>query len=224
MIEFPANGRSGVGYLAVPQTGSGPGVVVIQEYWGLVPHIKDLCDRFAAAGFTALAPDLYHGNAATEPDEAGKYMMALEIGKASKDMSGAVDELVSRTGSPKVGVVGFCMGGGLALVLAAARPDVVAAVAPFYGVIPWPEAAPDYSAVTAALQGHYAEFDDFAPPTASRALESRLVELGKEVEFFIYPGTHHAFFNDTRPEVYDADASRQSWDRLVPFLHEHLDA
>ena len=224
MIEFPSNGTSGSGYLAMPQAGTGPGVVVIQEYWGLVPHIKDLCDRFAAAGFIALAPDLYHGKAATEPDEAGKFMMALELKKAAKDMSGAVDELLIRSGLPKVGVVGFCMGGGLALVLGAARPDAVGAVAPFYGVVPWPEATPDYAVISAAVQGHYAENDDFAPPPASRALETKLAEMGKDVEFFIYPGTHHAFFNDTRPEVYDADASRQSWDRLIPFLHEHLDS
>ena len=224
MIEFPSNGTSGIGYLATPPTGDGPGVVVIQEYWGLVDHIKDLCDRFAAAGFTALAPDLYHGKVASEPDEAGKYMMAMEIQRASKDMSGAIDELLKRTKRSKVGVVGYCMGGGLALVLGAARPDSVAAIVPFYGLIPWPEAAPDYSAISGAIQGHYAQRDDFAPPAASRALESKLMELGKEVEFFVYPGAHHAFFNDTRPEVYDGEASRQAWDRLVPFFHEHLGA
>ena len=224
MIEFPSNGKPGTGYLAVPQTGSGPGVVVMQEWWGIVPHIKDVCDRFAAAGFTALAPDLYHGKVTTEPDEAGKYMMALEVGRATKDMSGAVDELVRRTGRAKVGAVGFCMGGGLALALAVARPDAVAAVAPFYGVIGWPEAAPDYASMTAAVQGHYAERDDYAAPPASRALEAQLKDLGKEVEIFIYPGTQHAFFNDTRPEVYDAGASRQAWERVIPFFHRHLDS
>lgn len=222
MIEFPSNGKSGIGYLATPTNGNGSAVVVIQEWWGLVDHIKDVCDRFAASGFMALAPDLFDGQKSREPDEAGKYMMALEIGAASKKMSGAVDELLRRTGSLRVGVVGFCMGGGLALVLAANRPDAVAAVAPFYGVIPWPEAVPDYTKMFAAVQGHYAEHDDFSPPSVSRALESHLTELGKDVELFIYPGTHHAFFNDTRPEVYDADASVQAWDRLVPFLQEHL--
>ncbi|CAG4924611.1 unnamed protein product, partial [Acidithrix sp. C25] len=222
MIEFPSNGTNGVGYLATPTTSNGKAIVVIQEWWGLVDHIKDVCDRFAALGYLALAPDLYHGKVATEPDEAGKYMMALEIDKFAKDLSGAVDELMVRAETSKVGVVGFCMGGGLALVLAANRPDAVGAVAPFYGVIPWPEAAPDYSAITASIQGHYAEIDDFAPPKVSRGLERSLVELGKDAEFFVYPNTEHAFFNDARPEVYDAAASNQAWDRLIPFLEESL--
>src|SRR5438552_5825365 len=118
MVEFPSNGTSAEGYLATPAGGSGPGVVVIQEWWGLVPHIKDVADRFAAAGFVALAPDLYHGESTTEPDEAGKKMMAMNIEKAAKDMSGAVDAVAERSSNAaKIGVVGFCMGGGLALLL-----------------------------------------------------------------------------------------------------------
>ena len=222
IIEFASNGSTDTGYLAVPETGSGPGVVVIQEWWGLVPHIRDVCDRFAAAGFTALAPDLYHGVVTREPDDAAKAMMGMEISKVAKDMSGAVDELVRRSGRAKVGVVGFCMGGGLALVLASQRPDAVAAVAPFYGVVPWAEAAPDYAQISGAVQGHYAEKDHSAPPEVVRELEEKLRSLGKEAEFFIYPGTDHAFFNDTRP-VYDAEASRQAWDRLIPFFTESLE-
>src|SRR5580698_2822421 len=126
LIEFDSNGDKASGYLAVPPSGQGPGVIVIQEWWGLVPHIKEVADRFAAEGFVALAPDLYHGRQVTEPDEAGKEMMALQMPKATKDMSGAVDELLTRSTGDHVGVVGFCMGGGLALLLAAARPDAVA--------------------------------------------------------------------------------------------------
>src|SRR5271165_3558625 len=123
LIEFPSNGDADRGYLARPEGGSGPGVLVIQEWWGLVDHIKDVCDRFAAEGFLALAPDLYHGAKTVEPDEAAKAMMALRLDQAGRDMSGAVDEVARRSGSDSVGVVGFCMGGGLALMLASQRPD-----------------------------------------------------------------------------------------------------
>ncbi len=211
MVTFKSNGHTCDGYIA----GSGPGVLVIQEWWGLVPHIKDVVDRFAAAGFTALAPDLYHGESSTEPDGAGKLMMALNIEQAAKDMSGAIDLLQDRTGSEKVGVVGYCMGGGLALVVASKRPDAVAACAPYYGVIPWASAQPDLAAVAATVVGEYAEHDDFANPEATRALEAALRDLGKDATMHIHAGTHHAFFNDARPEVYDAAASAAAWDRTI---------
>src|SRR3954469_13413784 len=163
IVEFPSNGTTGQGYLATPSSGSGPGVVVIQEWWGLVPHIKDVCDRFAAEGFTALAPDLYHGQSTTEPDEAGKLMMALNIDEAAKDMGGAVDYLKASDAvrGEGVGVVGFCMGGGLALLLATQRPDDIKACVPFYGVIPWESASPDWSKLDCPVQGHFAEQDEF---------------------------------------------------------------
>jgi carboxymethylenebutenolidase len=222
LIDFPSNGSTASGYLATPASGSGPGVVVIQEWWGLVDHIKDLCDRFAEAGFVALAPDLYHGKTASEPDEAGKEMMAMQMGQAAKDMSGAVDEVVRRSSVDHVGVIGFCMGGGLAMVLATQRPDAVSAVIPCYGIIPWAEAQPDYSAMSAALLGHYAEKDGFFTPEAAEALGEQLRDLGKEAEIIVYPGCDHAFFNDTRPEVYDADASALLWERSIDFLHAHV--
>ncbi len=224
MIEFQSNGSTAGGYLAVPERGSGPGVVVIQEWWGLVDHIKDVCDRFAAAGLAALAPDLYHGQkvAPGEPDEAGKAMMALKMDAAARDMSGAVDELLRRSSGDKVGVIGFCMGGGLALVLATQRPDAVAAVVPCYGVIPWPDAQPDYSAMSAAVLGHYAGKDDFFTPEAANALAEQLRSMGKSVEIVIYPDADHAFFNDTRPEVYDREAAGALWDRTLEFFSEHL--
>ncbi len=218
MVTFKSNGHTCDGYIA----GSGPGVLVIQEWWGLVPHIKDVVDRLAAAGFTALAPDLYHGESSTEPDGAGKLMMALNIEQAGKDMSGAVDLLLERTGASKVGVVGYCMGGGLALVVAARRPDAVAACAPYYGVIPWASAQPDLSSITAAVVGEYAEHDDFANPEATRALEAQLRDLGKDATMHIHPGTHHAFFNDARPEVYDAAAAAEAWDRTTALFQRAL--
>ena len=218
MVTFKGNGDTCDGYIA----GSGPGVLVIQEWWGLVPHIKDVVDRFAAAGFTALAPDLYHGEASTEPDGAGKLMMAMNIEQAAKDMSGAVNLLQERTGHGKVGVVGYCMGGGLALVVAAHRPDAVKACAPYYGVIPWPTAQPELSAIDAAIEGEYAEFDDYAGPEASAALQAQLRGLGKTATLHVHAGTHHAFFNDSRPEVYDAAAATEAWARTVTLLRTTL--
>ena len=219
MVEYPSNGSTGEGYLAGEH---GAGIVVIQEWWGLVDHIKDVCDRFAAEGFVALAPDLYHGRHTREPDEAAKAMMAMRMDGAAKDMSGAVDELRRRTGRDAVGVIGFCMGGGLALVLATQRPDAVKAVVPCYGVIPWPDAQPDYSRLEAAVEGHYAERDESASPDAVRALESQLRGLGKKVTMVIHPGTDHAFFNDSRPEVYDAKEAAELWRSALAFFHEQL--
>jgi carboxymethylenebutenolidase len=219
MVEFTSNGGTAKGYLA---DGGGPGIVVIQEWWGLVPHIQDVAERFAAEGFTALAPDLYHGEEATEPDEAGKLMMAMNIEQAAKDMSGAVDLLLERTGRDAVGVVGFCMGGGLALVLACLRPDAVKAVAPFYGIIPWSTAEPDWSRLDAKVEGHYAEKDAYFTPEKVRELEARLSDLGKDVTFHIHPDVDHAFFNDTRPEVHDPAESAAAWQATLTLFRETL--
>ena len=224
-VEFPSNGATGGGYLAPAHEGAGLGVVVVQERWGLVDHIVDVCDRFAAEGFTALAPDLYHGRTVPngEPDEAAKALMAMDLERAARDLSGAVDFLQAHDAvrGHGVAVVGFCMGGGLALWLAALRPDSVRAAVPFYGIAP-DGAEPDWSALTAAVEGHFAEDDDRASPEAVTALEKRLTELGKEVRVFTYPGTSHAFFDDTRPEFYDEDAARQAWVRTLEFLRAKL--
>ncbi len=219
LVTFKSNGGTCDGYIAGD---SGPGVVVIQEWWGLNDHIKDVVDRFAAAGFVALAPDLYHGASATEPDGAGKLMMALNLGEAGKDMSGAIDLLQQRTGLSNVGVVGFCMGGGLALVASCQRPDAVAAVAPFYGLIPWASAQPDWSALTAKVEGHYAANDAFFTPDNAAALQAQLRDLGKDATLHVYPDTDHAFFNDTRPEVYDAAASALAWERTLALFRTTL--
>jgi carboxymethylenebutenolidase len=225
-VTFSSNGGQAQGYLAVPAAGSGPGVVVIQEWWGLNDQIKEVCDRFANEGSVALAPDLYRGKSTSPPkeDEAGQLMMALNIEQAAKDMAGAIDYLRGHdavTGDG-VGVTGFCMGGGLALWLATLRPDAVKAVVPYYGVIPWPAAQPDYSKLRAALQGHYAENDDFADPESVRKLEEELKGLGKDVEFYIYPGVGHAFTNHHRPDVFHEEHSQTAWQRTVEFFREHL--
>jgi carboxymethylenebutenolidase len=223
-VTFPSNGTAGQGYLALPASGRGPGVVVLQEWWGLNDQIREVCDRFASEGFVALAPDIYRGVVTREPDEAAKLMMALNIEQAAKDMVGAVDWLTAHDAvtSTGVGVTGYCMGGGLALWLATLRPGVVTAVVPHYGVIPWPAAQPDYTMMTAKLQGHYAENDDFAGPPAVAALEEQLSGAGKEYEFYVYPGTEHAFTNHHRPEVFDEEHAETTWTRTLEFLRANV--
>lgn len=225
MVEFPSNGTSGTGYLAESTSGSGPGVLVIQEWWGLVPHIKDVVDRFAGEGFTALAPDLYRGETTTEPDEAGKLMMALNMEQAAKDLRGAVGHLTASdaVSTEGVGVIGFCMGGGLALVVACDQPDDVVACAPYYGLIPWEHAAPDYSRLSGPVHGHYAERDEFFGPALARALEDELREtFHKEAVLEVHPGVDHAFFNDTRPEVYDPTQAARAWAETISFFRSAI--
>ena len=221
MVKFPSNGHEGQGYLATPESGSGPGVIVIQEWWGLVPHIKDVADRLAGEGFVALAPDLYNGKTTSDPDEAGKLTMEMNIDEAARDMSGAVDFLIgldAATGE-RVGCVGFCVGGGLSMYLAGSNSNIGACVI-YYGVLPMTQA--DNANIQAPILGHYADNDDFLKVDAVRQLESDLKGLGKDVEFHIYEGTEHAFFNDSRPEVYKAEASAQSWERTLAFFNKHL--
>ncbi|HMJ77958.1 MAG TPA: dienelactone hydrolase family protein, partial [Iamia sp.] len=210
------------GYLAKPAAGAGLGLLVIQEWWGLVPHIKDVCDRFAAEGFVALAPDLYRGVTTTEPDEAGKLLMALNLQQAAKDMSGAVDEVASRAGSDRVGVTGFCMGGGLALVLAAERPAAFSICVPWYGLIPWEHAQPDWSNVQAKVRGIFAEQDGFFGPDKARQLEADLIAADVDAQIRIFAGVDHAFFNDTRPEVHDPEVSAQAWEHCLTNLRAEL--
>jgi len=137
MVEFSSNGHRTEGYLAIPVSGDGPGIVVLQEWWGLVDHIKSVCDRFAGEGFVALAPDLFHGKSTKSPDEAGKFMMALRIDEAEKDLAGAVEYLLKlkEVSSAKAATIGFCMGGALSLY-AASKNSKVGACIVFYGVHP----------------------------------------------------------------------------------------
>jgi carboxymethylenebutenolidase len=226
ITEYPSNGGTGQGYIATPAEGAmgTDGIIVLQEWWGLVDQIKRTCDRFAEAGFTALAPDLYHGTTVplSEPDDAGAEMMAMSMDSAAKDLSGAVDELISRTGKGELGVIGFCMGGGLALVLGTQRPESIKAIVAAYGLIPWPDAQPDFSELEAAVLVHAAEEDEMFTPDKARELESELKSLGKVVEVHHYPGAGHAFFNEDRPEVYREEAANQLWDRSVAFFRRIL--
>ena len=220
-VDFKNNGEHTRGYLAVPKSGNGPAVVVIQEWWGLVSHIKDVCDRFASEGFVALAPDLYHGEVAKSPDEAGKMMMALRIDEAEKDLSGAIEYLLATksASSKNVATIGFCMGGALSLY-AATKNSRVGACVVFYGI--HPNVKPDLPNLKAPVLGIYAEQDRSVPPQVVHDLEKQMTAAGKSFESHIYPGTDHAFFNDTRPEVYNDEASNDAWRRVIDFLRANL--
>ncbi|HUF99478.1 MAG TPA: dienelactone hydrolase family protein [Ilumatobacter sp.] len=214
------------GYLSVPTGGSGPGVLVIQEWWGLDSGIKEMADRLAVAGFVALAPDLYRGELAghTEMDKAGELMNSMPFDRAAADMSAAVDFLVAHdaTAGDSIGVVGFCMGGMLSFHIAANRPDVVGALVPFYG-FPSGDGQPDYSQITAAIQGHMAEHDDFFPPEGARALEQRLQGMGLDVTLTVHPGTGHAFMAPHNAlGTQDNELYQQIWPQTVAFLQSHL--
>jgi carboxymethylenebutenolidase len=220
-VTFNANGHTTAGYLARPASGSGPGIIVLQEWWGLVPHIEDIVDRFAAEGFVALAPDLYHGQKAAGPDQAGKMMMALNIDRTEKDLAGAIDFLQQQdavTGS-KVGTVGFCMGGALSLFAASKNPEVGACVV-FYGG--HPNVKPDLASLAAPVLGLWAGKDGFVTPAVVSELDRQLTALGKRHEFHTYENAQHAFFNDTRPEVHDPQASQDAWRRTLAFFRREL--
>lgn len=225
-VSFASNGDTASGYLALPASATGPGLLVLQEWWGLVPQIKRTCDRLAAEGFVALAPDLYHGEIAehTEMDKAGQLMQSLPPDRAARDVGGAIDYLLGHAAvtSDKVGVIGFCMGGMLTLLIAALQGDRVAVATPFYGA-PLGESAPDWSGLTAHVQGHFAENDDFFGPGPIKELEAELRAMGKDVEFIVYPGTGHAFGNEENAlGTYDQEATETSWKRAVEYLHAHL--
>lgn len=221
MVEFRSNGGTAQGYLALPAGGEGPGVIIFQEWWGLVDHIKRVADRFAAEGFVALAPDLYHGKKTAAPNEAGKLMMALNIAETEKDLRGAIQYLVdhSRSSGHLVGTVGFCMGGALSLYAATKNPQVGACVV-FYGV--HPAVKPDLANLHGPMLGLYAERDTIATPEQARELEAKLKALRKQAEVQIYDGVDHAFFNDDRPEVYNREAAEDAWRRTIEFFRQHL--
>ncbi len=215
MIEFAANGHTARGYLTTPASGSGPGVIVLQEWWGLAPQLMRVADRLAVEGYTALAPDLYHGELAQhdEMDKAAHLMTTLDQQRAAQDMTGAIDALSANDAcsSAKVGVIGFCMGGMLTMRLCALAGDRVASAAPVYGA-PLGADSIDWSHLRAKIRGHFASNDDFFPPDACLALAEHLRGLGKDVEFTVYPNTGHPFANEDDPfGTYDEAAARAAW-------------
>jgi carboxymethylenebutenolidase len=220
-VSFPSNGHTCQGYQATPAAGKGPAVVVIQEWWGLVQHIEDLVERFAREGFLAIAPDLYHGKTTKSPDEAGKMLMELDAERAQKEIAGAGAYLLQQPActSKQFGVVGFCMGGALAQYEATRDANVGAAVS-FYGG--FKQVSMNWDDLRAPLMLIYGENDKGVPAEQGRALEKKLKELGKDVTLKVYPNADHAFFNDTRPEVYNAEAAGDAWRRTIEFFRRHL--
>jgi carboxymethylenebutenolidase len=221
-VEFPTSAGSVPGYLASPAGESGPATIVLQEWWGLEDHIRAICDRFAAEGFFALAPDLYRGETTTAPSEAEQKMMALSMERAEQDMCGAAEFLRSRPGVQGTGVgsVGFCLGGGLSIWAAATCPQVSAAVSYYYVM---PHGKPDFTKISGPVLGHFGTGDQFVSVPAAEALEAELRDGGVDVSFQYYDDAGHAFFNDTnRLGTYDESAAQLSWDRTVSFLRSAL--
>jgi len=220
-VEFPSNSHACQGYLARPSAESGPAVVVIQEWWGLVSHIEDLVDRFAGEGFLAIAPDLFHGKTTRSPDEAGKLLMELDAERAEREIAAAGDYLLSlpECSSKSYGVIGFCMGGALAQYTVVKEANAGAGVS-FYGG--FRKVSIDWDQLRAPLLLIFGEKDKGVPAGPGRALGEQLRAKGKAVEVVVYPEADHAFFNDTRPEVYDAEASADAWKRTLEFLRKNV--
>ncbi len=221
-VTFPSNGGIAHGYLGLPPSGRGAGLVVIQEWWGLTSHIASLVDRFAAEGFVALAPDLYGGPTTHDAAEADRLMQELPVDRAARDLAGGVDYLLARddVSGERVGVVGFCMGGAFVLSLAVQQGGKVAAAVPFYPAGPLPE---DYSGLQAAVLAHFGEQDAFVPLATADELAARVTAgNGQTPTIHRYPAGH-AFLNDENLlGTYDAEQAATAWDRTIAFLHEHL--
>lgn len=207
-------------FFAVPPSGSGPALIVVQEWWGLVPHVHDLVRRFADAGFVAMAVDHYRGAQTTEPDEAGKLMMGLSIEQVAVDLASAAEVLLARDEvvGDEVNVIGFCMGGGLALLAPTVSDSITKSIA-LYPAMPWPHYAPDWGRYAGkSAQVHLAEHDNPATAPAVAALAGEIAAAGGTIEVIDYPGGVHAFFNDARPEVYQSDNAALAWSRILDFL------
>ncbi|MEM7121531.1 MAG: dienelactone hydrolase family protein [Pseudomonadota bacterium] len=217
LIEFARpDGGSTKGYQAVAGDGR-PGVVVIQEWWGLNDQICGVADRFARAGYNAIAPDLYKGRVTTEPDEANHMMDGLDFpGATNEDLRGAVQHLKQSSG--KVAVMGFCMGGALTIAAAAHVPETDAAVC-FYGIPPASFADP--ATIKVPFQGHFANIDDWCTPAAVDELEGSMKAGGVNYELFRYDA-QHAFFNERAEGVYDTACANQAWERMSTFLNGNL--
>jgi carboxymethylenebutenolidase len=210
------------GFLAEPNDGrSHPGVVLIQEWWGIEPHIKELAERLASEGYVVLAPDLYHGEVVTEPDEAQKAVMKLNLEAAVQEIRHGIDYLQRRDDvSPKqAGLVGFCLGGLLAWHVAELENGELAAVAPFYAAGYQPSAA-DISRVTAPALIIWAEQDPSVSPQEREYITQLLQQLGKTYATGIYPAGH-AFMNDQH-DSYDKSSAEQAWSELLTWFNRHL--
>ena len=225
MREFQTDGRTISAYLAVPEHGSGPGVLVLHAWWGLTGVFKHVCDRLAQAGFVALAPDLYHGKTTAAVEEAQALVEALDqdVERVRGDIEGAVQVLRQHEathlagGRGKLAIVGFSLGGAYALDMSVTQAEEIAAVVTFYASY----SGLDYSSSKAAYLCHFAQDDPFEPAESVAQMEQELQAAGRPVTVYTYPGTKHWFFEENRPE-YDAQAARLAWERTIAFLHQQL--
>jgi len=220
-IEFRSGDRTVAGYRAAPASG-GPGVLVLHAWWGMTEMFTGLCDRLAEAGFVALVPDLYDGRTASTIAEAEFLARALD-GRQAEAVVGAAAEHLLRDPAvtrPRIGGVGFSLGAGYLMRLATQQPALGAAVV-FYGGSE--QDAGLARETRASILGHFAEKDEWEPPVAETLrFQEELRGAGMDVTFHVYPGTGHWFFEENRPDAYNADAARLAWERTLEFLRERL--
>ena len=219
-LEYAVNGGTTPGYISRPQReGRYPGIVLIQEWWGVDDHIKDVTDRFAGEGYVTLAPDLFHGVVTSEPDEAMKLTQAMDMDRAVKELNGAVAYLKGQPfTSGKVGTIGYCLGGGLSILTACRNPDLNACVV-YYGGSPDP--IDQVQSIACPVLGNYAELDEGVNATLD-SLKAAMERYGKSFEMHMYQGAHHGFFNDSNPSVYSPEAAPQAWERTLAFFKANL--
>lgn len=221
MISIGSSGIVLPAYLALPETEVGAGLIVVQEWWGLTDHIKSVVDRFAEAGFVTLAPDPYHGAVATSPDDAAKLAAAFQIDTASSEIRAAAEHLhaMPQVNPNKVGVVGFCMGGQLALYAAIEQPDLIAACVDFYGSNS--KVSIDPVKLQVPVLAHFGKDDPIVVGGGAARLVSAFSNAGKFVDVYYYDAGH-AFFNDCRADAYNPVAAALAWDRTLAFLRDNL--
>jgi carboxymethylenebutenolidase len=219
-VDIDTGEKDVAAYLAVPSSGTGPGVLVLHAWWGLNDVFREVCDGLAAEGFVALAPDLHDGAIAEDIPTAERLLKAVPNADRTRYVEAAADALQAQPEviGASIGIVGFSMGASWAVWLAPQRPNVAAVVA-FYGASDGGFAGE----MEAAFQGHYAEHDDFEPAEAVRRLETELREAGRDAQVHVYPGTGHWFFERDRPSDFNSDAAALAWERTAAFLHSHLD-
>jgi carboxymethylenebutenolidase len=213
-VTFDASGKEASGYLALPSQSDAPGVIVLHAWWGLNPIFKNLCDRLAAEGFAAFAPDINSGRVATTIDEAKQVMSELD-GQRKHDVAmAAVDFLRARPEVRKepLSLIGFSMGAAWALVIAEERPQDIRKIVMFYGA-----GEGDYTKMKLNVLGHFAENDEWEDEKYIRAMQEEMQAAGLAVDFNFYPSTSHWFFEEDRPE-FEPQAAEVAWKRTLEFL------
>lgn len=216
-IEYTEGGKTYQGYLAVPEAGRGPGVIVLHAWWGLNEFFQGLCDRLSSEGFVVFAPDLFHGVTASTVEDAQGLVDKLDEQDAKAAITGAVDYLHRHAAlhGKGLGAIGFSLGAAYAILLSTWRPSDFRAVVIFYGT-----ASVDFTHSRAAYQGHFAQVDEWEPIEGVYRLEEDIKLAGRQATFYIYPDAGHWFFEQNRPDHYKPEAARQAWERMLSFLKQ----